>query len=85
MLSWLLLSLIQIIVCSKYPCCLFLSNKISLVERVSKRLPFGIPVDTAIFASATPTPPLESEFSFSTDLYPAPPPVEAHLTAPCQN
>ena len=43
----------------------------------------GIQVDTAIFAASTPTPPLQSEFSFrAEDLCPAPPPAETHLTAP---
>jgi hypothetical protein len=53
------------------------------VERVSKRLPIGIPVDTSIFAAAAPTPPPQSEFSFSAeDLCSAPPPAETHLIAP---
>ena len=53
------------------------------MERVSKRLPTGIPVDNAIFAAAAPTPPLKSEFSFSAeDLCPALPPAETRLTAP---
>lgn len=50
---------------------------------MSKRRPIGILVDTAIFAAATPTPPLQSEFSFNTEeLCSAVPPVELHLTAP---
>ena len=53
------------------------------MERVSKRLPIGIPVDTTIFSTATPTPPLQSDFLFSSaDLCPSPPPAEIHLTAP---
>jgi hypothetical protein len=68
---------------SKPSCRPFPSNKISPVERVSKRLPIGVPVDTGIFAAATPTPPLENEFSFSAEeLCPAPPPTEIHLTSP---
>jgi hypothetical protein len=58
-------------------------NNILSVELVSERLPIGIPVDTTIFAAATPTPPLQTEFSFSAeDLCPAPPPAETLLTAP---
>ena len=53
------------------------------MERVSKRLPIGVPVDTSIFAAAAPTPPPQSKFSFSAEyLCSAPPPVETHLTAP---
>ena len=53
------------------------------MERVSKRLPIGIPVDTTIFSTTTPTPPLQSDFLFSSaDLCPSPPPAEIHLTAP---
>ena len=57
--------------------------KISLAEHVSKRLLMGIPVNTANFAVATPTPPTRSEFSFSPeDLCSAAPPEETHLSAP---
>jgi hypothetical protein len=70
-------------VSSNHSCHSFPYNKILLVERVSKRLLMGIQVDTAIFAASTPTPPLQSEFSFrAEDLCPAPPPAETHLTAP---
>jgi hypothetical protein len=59
------------------------SLKFSPVERISKRLPMGIQSDSTIFAPSTPTPPLQSEFSFrAEDLCPAPPPAETHLTAP---
>ena len=57
--------------------------KISLVERVSKRLPMGIQVDTTIFPISNPTPPLQKDFSFRLeDLCPAPPPAQKLLTAP---
>ena len=83
MLSWLQLFLIQITVCSNHYCHLFLFNKILPVERVSKRLPIGFPVDTNIFSTSTPTPPSHSEFSFrDEDLCSAPHPVETHLMAP---
>ena len=83
MSNWLQLFLNQIIVRSNYSCRSFSCNKFSQVERVSKRLPIGIPVDTSIFAAAIPTPPLSSEFSFSArDICPAPPPAETQLTAP---
>lgn len=53
------------------------------MECVSKRLPIGIPIDTTIFTAATPTPPLQSDFSFiAEDLCPAAPPAETLLTAP---
>ena len=53
------------------------------MEQVSKQLPIRIPVDTTIFSTATPTPPLQSDFLFSSaDLCPGPPPAEIHLTAP---
>ena len=43
----------------------------------------GIPVNTANFAVAAPTPPMRSEFSFSPeDLCLAAPPEETHLSAP---
>jgi hypothetical protein len=53
------------------------------VERVSKRLPLGIPVDSGIFAAATPSPPSRIDFCFnSAELCTAPPPAERHLIAP---
>jgi hypothetical protein len=83
MLNWLQLSLNQITVRSNYCCSSFSYNEFSLVERISKRLPIGIPVDTSNFAYAIPTPPLSSEFSFSVqDICLAPPPAETQLTAP---
>lgn len=64
-------------------CSLFFSYKILLAERVSKRLPMGIPVDAANFPAPTPTPPVQLEFSFSPEeLCSAPPPAETHLSAP---
>ena len=68
---------------SNHSCHSFLSNKFSLVEHVSQCLLMEIQVNTAILPASTPTPPLQSEFSFrAEDLCPAPPPAETHLIAP---
>lgn len=53
------------------------------MEQVSKQISIGIPVDTTIFATETPTPPLKSDFFFSpADLCPGLLLAEIHLTAP---
>ena len=55
----------------------------SLEERVSKRLPIGIQVDTTIFPNPNAMAPLQIDFSFRPEeLCPAAPPTQTHLIAP---